>query len=120
MPLVIQIVERIDDADPGIVAIAIHLAKRPAFATPAEASQFTKKPLPMSVMAAQARVTHLVYEHLPLDTAGQPALNKDLVPRRLVQTIAPVQAHQIRSAPHRARSDAAVEQFAVQVVKEPF
>ena len=74
----------------------------------------------MSVVAAQPRVTHLVYEHLTLDPVRQAALNKDLLPRRFVQSIAPVQTHQIRSAPHRAPSDAAVKQFAVQVVKEPF
>jgi hypothetical protein len=34
---VIQIVERIDDAHPGIVSIAIRFAKRPAFAAPSEA-----------------------------------------------------------------------------------
>jgi hypothetical protein len=39
--------------------------------------------------------------------------------QRLVQTVAAVQAFQIWGAPHRARSDAALKEFAVQIIKEP-
>jgi len=69
VPLVIQIVERIDDSQPAVVAVAIRFAKRPAFALPADAPEFGDERLPMSVVAAQPRVTHLVYEHLPFDAS---------------------------------------------------
>ena len=47
-------------------------------------------------------------------------MNQDLAAQRLVKAVASVHTREMRSAPHRARGDAAVEELAVQIIKEPF
>lgn len=63
-------------------------------------------------------MAHLVDEDPALGALGQAALDQNLVARRLVKPVASVPTCEIGSAPHRARSDAAVEELAIQIIKK--
>ena len=119
MPVVIQAVETIDQLQPWIAHVAVRLAQRPALPASSETTQLGEEGAPVSVMIREARVTHLVQQHATLRPRTESALNENMPPLRLEETVAPVCARQLVSAPHRAGRDAAVEKLGVQLIKQP-
>jgi len=120
VPLVIEIVERIDEAEPRIGRVAPRLSHGPRLPARPETTQLGEEGLSVTVMRGQPRMTHLVNEHPAFHRWRQVALNQDPVPQRFVEAVTPVQVLQVRSSPHRAPGDAAVKKLDVQIIKEPF
>jgi len=118
MPLVIKVVERVDDAQPGIMYVSIRLVERPVFAAPREPTQLLEKGPAVPAVVGQAGVTHLVNQDTPLSLWWKPALNDDPMMRRLIEAVAAVGEEE--RAPHRAASDAAVEELGVQPIEKQF
>ena len=118
MPVVVQSVEVIDQLQPRIAHVTVRFAQRPALATSSETTQLCQEGPAVSVMAREARVTHLVQQHATLGPRTEPALNENVALLWLGEPVAPVRAGQMISAPHRAWRDLAVKQLSVQLIEQ--
>lgn len=118
MPLVIEVIERIQHVKPRVVGVAIGFLNGPHFSAACQTPQLTEKRRAMAMMGRQLGVTHLVNQDATFGACREAALNEDLMARRLIQAVASVQPRQVGSAPHRARGDAAVKELDIQVVEQ--
>jgi hypothetical protein len=65
VPLVIEVVQGVDDPEPWIVCVAMGLVEGPPFSAPGEAPQLIQKGPAVPAVVRKAGVTHLVNQYAP-------------------------------------------------------
>lgn len=105
MPVVIEVIETVDQPKPRIVHVSIRFPQRPAFTSSPEAAQLREERRAVAVMRRETCVTHLVQQNATFGAWSKTALNEDLAAMRLEETVAPGGRgiSMARAAPRRAR-----------------
>ena len=92
MPVVIEVIETVDQPKPWIVHVSIRFPQRPAFTSSPEAAQLREKRRAVAVLRRETCVTHLVQQDAAFGAWSKTALNEDLTAMRLEETVASVGA----------------------------